>query len=158
MPLNKDSVVDFFQEAMGRILIAIGVLFVGGGLLFASSRGSLPFALGLFLGVLFIVVGFGIQAEVFSVNFLSKDGIGTLLILISPLLIVSGFIFMFFSEPDWSQQMLIPKMVGLHLVPGRWVLIVPLARIYIWLTMPLLIAGALSFAAGLLLKVFDNYF
>jgi len=156
MRLDRYSIIDFLKAVLGQILIIAGIFFIGVGLLFSSLMGSLVFAAGLFLGVLLIVVGVVIYLELFRINLRSWDGLGTILMCIAPLLIVTGFIFLFFTQPDFTRAYWMPIAPHGRIIPNQWILTVPLARIYMWFTIPLLIIGAVTFVVGFFLKVLDN--
>jgi len=156
MKPDRPSVLDFFKAIFGQILIVTGILFMGAGLLFITQMGSIAFAVGLFLGTLLMVLGFVVYLELFRINFRSWDGLGTILLCVAPMLTVAGFILLFFTAPDFENAYWMPVMPHGRVIPNQWILTVPLARIYVWLTIPLLIAGAAFFVVGFLLKVFDN--
>lgn len=160
MPIDKYGIADVVKDSLGKILVAVGFLSFVIGVLNTSKMGSLVFAVGLFLGVCLMVIGLAINFELFKVKIRSREGTGTILMCIAPLIIVSGVIALFFAEYNWAGRYLMPTQRRGYIVKDGSILaivIVPLARRYLWLFKPLIVAGAILFAVGVLLKLSDNF-
>jgi hypothetical protein len=161
MLIKKDAVFEFLRDCFGKALLVVGLFSIAIGLLYVSPMGSLVCALGLFLGVLMIDVGFVIQFELFRTKLRSREGVGNLLVCVAPLLITGGAVALLFAEPDWTESYLIPRFrMGIFANKGEgWFIVVaPLVRIYLGIAIPLAIAGVVVFVIGFLIKLSDAVF
>jgi hypothetical protein len=92
-------------------------------------------------------------------NIRSKDGMGSILICLSPFLLASGLICLFIALPDWNAASFVAETVARGRVkPGAWIVEVPYVRIYLWLALLLPASGVIAFASGLFLRILDNFF
>jgi len=156
--MNLESLLDLFRDASGKILILLGLLGILIGVLFTSQLGSWVTALGLLLGVFFLIVGFVVNFDLFRVKFWSREGFGLLFICMAPLLLTSAVISVTFAKPDWAHAYLLPTYRMGFARDGEVIVVAPLVRLYSWLAGPLAIAGVCLFVFGVLLKVYDDIF
>lgn len=90
MSIRLLELMDFLKDNLGKVLIALGIVFFLSGILLLSTFYFGLSALGvavptvpMFLGVVFIVYGFFVQVGLFSGRWRSIDGLGTILLCIS---------------------------------------------------------------------------
>lgn len=160
MLTKRDIVFQFMKDSFGKALIFVGISSAVIGLLFVSAMGTLVSALGLFLGVLFIDAGFAVQFELFNAELRSKEGLGNILLCISPLLIAGGAISLLFAVPDYSHAYMLPptRMGWVEGFKGWVVVVAPLVRVYLWMAIPLAVAGVVLFVVGFLFRLYDVFF
>jgi len=156
--MNLESLLNFFRDASGKILIFLGLLGIVLGLLFITQLGSWVTALGLLLGVFLMVIGFVVNFDLFRVKFWSREGFGLLFMCMAPLLLTSAVISVTFAKPDWAHAYLLPPYRMGFARDGEVIVVAPLIRLYSWLAGPLAIAGVCLFVFGFLLKVYDDIF
>jgi len=110
---------EFFGEALGKILVVIGVvLFFVGILFFGSSAHQMISATGLLLGTLCLITGIVLHLEGLpELKFPSKSGLGTVLICVSIMFLVGSMIFVFVIKIPLDYK-----------IPGRFSFEVPVAE------------------------------
>lgn len=162
--VSRAAVYDFFSDALGRILLIIGVVLLFLGLLFfGSSAHQWTSAASLFLGTLCFVTGIALYLESpIELKVPSKSGLGTILMCISALLFVGAMILVFviktpidykipekdyfqLSQSEFLETGRIPFQIFLGI---REIAIRPFA----WLAPFSIILGFCTLLAGFLLK------
>jgi hypothetical protein len=160
--MDRQSIRGAFSSRKGDfldvMLVLIGVLLIGIGVLGASPIESLILMVGLLLGLFLIMTGVMRHYDWFPDKILSKNGLGTLLMCISPFLLVSSASLVFFADFDWAHSRLLPVEIGHGRIDPNWYIVeVPLVRIYVPLAALLMLVSIAVFLVGLLLKVLDNF-
>lgn len=79
--------MDYVREYSGKIVFFIGVILLIIGVSTLTALGTQLSATSFFLGIIFVVFGIFAQIGLFSVNFRSWNGLGTILICISIILL-----------------------------------------------------------------------
>jgi hypothetical protein len=90
MSIRVLELMDFLRDNLGKVLIALGIVFFVSGIMLLSTfyfeLSALSVAVPtvpMFLGVMFIAYGFFVQVGLFSGRWRSINGLGTILLCIS---------------------------------------------------------------------------
>lgn len=182
MPIEFRAILDFFRDAIGRIMIILGASFIFIALLHLNRVYQWVSSLSLLLGVTLIIIGTALHNESFKWKVPSIDGVGTILIYVSPVFMTAAVVALIFATPT-GEGLILPPYYGSPddspfpvfipptytpghygqprsgLSPGSDVcMAMVLGRPYAWLAAPLVLTGLGLLAFGFLLKfVRDNF-
>jgi len=155
----REEIWASIKKSSGMILTIAGLLLMAFGLLNLTMVGSLLFAVGLLFGLMLVISGIILHFDWLPTNIRSKDGMGSLLICLSPFLLASGLICFFVALPDVNAASFIQQTVARgRLKPDAYILQVPYVRIYLWLALLLPASGVIAFVTGLFLRILDDFF
>jgi len=154
MSIDFRPVLDFFREAMGKVLVLIGFFLLISSVALFSKAWQYSSLTSLVLGVFLVVVGIVVHYESPTLKFPSREGWGTILVCVSALFFATAVGFFLFAVPGSVWAM--PAAWGRRGV-GEVILLVDLTRPSAWLTPILIWAGIGVFGFGVLLKFSREY-
>jgi len=153
--------LDFVRDNLGKVMIAVGMLFsLLGVFMLATFYFTLPEIafvplISLFSGVLFVVYGFFVQVGLFPARWRSMDGVGTVMLCVSV-----GF----FALAISAIQVQLVTGFEMHGMPNRgggespFALFLPISvRPFLFLLGLGLQWGTVFLAASFLLKAFSHF-
>lgn len=156
MPIDLEAVLEFFSDAMGKIMIIAGFFF----LIIAVSLFSRVYQwlsmTSFLLGVLLIVVGTILHFETLTWKVPSKKGWGTILICVSAMFMASAVAFFFFAVP--GSAWILPTSFRRGDVRGSYIILIDLKRPSAWLTPIMGCIGIILLIFASVLKFFDDIF
>jgi hypothetical protein len=144
--------VAFIEDNLGKLMALVGVLLLVVAVLWSSALlGSLISAASLFLGIILLFFGLGLQMGLFSGGLRNLGGVGTILISVSVVCFALGIAVFQFAEVTGVQW--IPDAFR-GAVFGWWM--VPITKqSYAWLTGIMMYSSFITFFAGIALKIFQ---
>lgn len=153
MPIDLEAVLEFFSDAMGKIMIIAGFFF----LIIAVSLFSRVYQwlsmTSFLLGVLLIVVGTILHFETLTWKVPSKKGWGTILLSVSAMFLAVSAAVFFFAVPGSAWMLPTSFRRG-----AQDVLLIDLAHPSAWLA-PILVWTSIGLLViGVMLKFYDDIF
>lgn len=154
MSIDFRSVLDFFHEAIGRVLVLVGFFLLISSVALFSKAWQYSSMASLVLGVTLVVVGIVVHFESPTLKVPSREGWGTILVCISAVFFATAVGFFLFAVPGSVWAM--PASLGRRGV-GEVILFMDLTRPNAWLSPILIWSGVGLFAFGILLKFSREY-
>lgn len=154
MSIDVKSVLDFFHEAIGKVMVLLGFLLLVSSVALFSKAWQYSSIASLVLGVSLVVVGVVIHYESPTLKVPSREGWGTILVCVSAVFFATAIGFFLFAVPGSVWAM--PASWGRRGV-GESILLMDLTRPNMWLTPILMWSGIGLFAFGILLKFSREY-
>lgn len=154
MSIDFRSVLDFFHEAIGKVMVLIGLFLLISSVALFSKAWQYSSIASLVFGVFLIVVGIVVNYESPTLKVPSREGWGTILVCASAVFFATAVGFFLFAVPGSVWAM--PAVWGRRGV-GQVILLMDLARPSAWLA-PIFIWGGVGlFVLGVLLKFSREY-
>jgi hypothetical protein len=148
--------VAFIEDNLGKLMALVGVLLLVVAVLWSSALlGSLISAASLFLGIILLFFGLGLQMGLFSGGLRNLGGVGTILISVSVVCFALGIAVFQFAEVTGVQWIpeFFPERRPLRGF-GWWMVPVTIQS-YAWLTGIMMYTSFAALISGIALKIFQ---
>jgi len=145
------AVYDYISDAIGRVMLLIGVVLLVVGVLAFNPFGSVLSAGSFFFGILFTVFGMLVQLGFFPRNLRSLSGVGTILICLSIVFITFSIVVVEFVDLDLVK--IVPSIFRGAIIGYK-----PLMeseRPYLWLSVLFMQFGLATLIIGIALRIFN---
>lgn len=111
MPIGIRPILDSFRDAIGRIVIILGAFFILIAVLYLRPAYQWVSCLSLLLGVTSIIIGIALHFEAFKWKVPSLEGLGTILMYVSPLFMAAALVTLIFALPT-DKFLILPAYWG----------------------------------------------
>jgi hypothetical protein len=143
---------DFLGENKYNLVVAAGIVLLFAGILDLSTITSSAAVVTVFLGLVLTPIGVLAKLEIITLNFSTREKIGSLLIVMS-ILFFSGSIVGPLVQDIAGVRVLTPfGAARAGLSPDTKEVRVELGHPFLWIVVPLAIAGVVCLVLGIVLK------